>query len=269
MAITFDNVSHTRDTSLATTTTVAHTVAGTNRYLFVVAGDSSGVVPDPTGVTYHGVAMTPLFNSFANPSFRCTGWGLVAPDVGTFNIVITWPGGTGPDEVALGGTSWEGVDPTTPTGTANTANNNVSPATVAIASAVGEVVVDGVYVFQTAIVAGGSQTSRWEEENIGGGTSGGSSSQPGAASVTMQWTFAPDQTWVMGGISLKPFTIAVTPADIHNVEFIDKVMKDKNVRPGLDAGNQQFVAAAQPLPLYQNASMPTAAGVKRTRMIPC
>ena len=124
---------------------------------------------------------------------------MVAPLTGTNNIVATFADGTD----AIGGaTSWTGVNQTTPLGTAVFASGEGTPATVTVASAIGEVVVDALATIDTetrTVEAG--QTERWNlgESDLGGG----GSSEPGGASVTMSWTVE-SEFWAIGAVPLKP-----------------------------------------------------------------
>lgn len=68
--------------------TLSVTVApNDNRMLIVCFGTYQG--SDPSGVTYNGVAMTELIDSIGSYGESCSIWGLVAPDTGTHNVVIT------------------------------------------------------------------------------------------------------------------------------------------------------------------------------------
>lgn len=89
MAIVVGNTSS--GTASATTVTVSHTVAsGSNRLLVVATCVLQASVPNYTGVTFNGIAMTKIDDALTGGGLRRTAlWYLLAPDVGTFNIVVT------------------------------------------------------------------------------------------------------------------------------------------------------------------------------------
>jgi len=89
MAIAVGNTSS--GSSGATTLTISHTVAsGSDRLLIVATNTLQSPVPTYTGVTYNGVAMTKIDEVHSpTPLHRVALWYLLAPDVGTANIVVT------------------------------------------------------------------------------------------------------------------------------------------------------------------------------------
>lgn len=102
-----------------TSLTISHDVAGSNRMLFVMPlEDASGLTATRiTGVTYNGVAMTKLTETYRTFSSGLvqTLWGLVAPDTGTHDIVISL---SASDTVSSQNASYTGCDQNLPTGTA-------------------------------------------------------------------------------------------------------------------------------------------------------
>ena len=88
MAIAKDNGSRPAAATV-TEMTVAFTVSGTNRILYVGINGDSGASDLTTGVTYAGVAMT-LITSRRKDSDRWQSfWYLLAPATGSNNVVIT------------------------------------------------------------------------------------------------------------------------------------------------------------------------------------
>jgi hypothetical protein len=217
MAIAFDAPSNTSGIQQATLT-VSHTCTGSNRVLIAMTGVSASAVGNVSGVTYNGVAMTPLWNVVnGGGSTRCTGWYLIAPDTGTHDLVATFTGGGGAnDEQALGGVSYTGVNQTVAVGTHASASGSSGTASVDVNSASGELVVDGVYFWGAPITEGANQTKRWENENVAGiGFSAGQSEEAGAATVTMSWGSG-SANWVIGAVPLKKAGTNVTiEPDIH------------------------------------------------------
>src|SRR5204863_1910758 len=116
-------------------------------------------------------------------------WQLLSPAVGSANVVITL---SKAKNVAAGAVSFFGVDQTTPTGAQATATGSSMTASVTVASAAGEVVLNAVSANGDAVslTAAAGQTQRY---NTGTGTAGGNvraagSTKPGAATVTSSWT---------------------------------------------------------------------------------
>lgn len=191
-----------------TSLTFSHTCTGSELLLIVGVAVISGSASDVTSVTYNGVAMTaiPSWNQVSGGgSCRSKGYYLIAPATGAHNVVITVSPAV--NIIAAGATSFTGADQTTPLGTANTATADNATATVDIASATGEIVIDCVATLRSTITVGASQTSRWEQENIFSTFSGGGSTEPGATTVTMSWTLGASgdsDSWAIGGVSVKP-----------------------------------------------------------------
>ncbi|MHB0960277.1 MAG: cadherin domain-containing protein, partial [Pirellulaceae bacterium] len=204
-AIRADSTSST-STSSATSLTWAHTIAsGANRAIFVeLAIDNLAV--SVTGVTYGGVAMTQVGRSTGNHAVEI--WVLVAPTVGTANVVATFSGTT----AAVGGaTSFTGVNQSSPTGTFAGATGTGTVASVTVNSGVGELVIDTQY--WQGNPAGGTvgpgQTLAWWRLNAS--MIGGTTTESGAASVVMSASFSTSTQWVIGAVSIKAAPAASAP----------------------------------------------------------
>ena len=207
-AITTNNVS-TSTTSGATSLTWSHTVnSGTDRYLIVSLSlsDAAGSV---TGITYGGTALTLIGRYSSN--HRVEMWRLVAPAVGTANVVASF----GTSTAAVGGAlTLNGVLQTGSLGTFVGASGTSTTPTVTVSSALGELVLDTGY-FETAPVATPSidQDTQW---NLSVGTSGGAASTAaGNVSVTMNWTLASSQKWDLAAVPIKP--VPDPTADVRTV----------------------------------------------------
>jgi hypothetical protein len=86
MAIAFD--SSTQGYGSGNTLTVAHTCSGSNRILFVLAASSySAVVVN--SVTYGGQSMTKIASHSNGGAAEISLWYIVAPAIGSNNIVVT------------------------------------------------------------------------------------------------------------------------------------------------------------------------------------
>ncbi len=183
----------------------AHTVgSGPDRVLVVGVSNSSNT--QVRRIRYGGVALTEIVSrAGGGGNTRASLWILVAPLSGTADVVVTL---SGPEDIAAGAVSFTGVEQGTPVGGSASARGTGTLASVTIASAPEEVVVDAVAARGNAlsIVPGGGQAPLW---TIGTGTGGnnvigGGSTQPGAASVTMSWTLAASQSWAIGAARLRP-----------------------------------------------------------------
>lgn len=188
--------------------TVAHTVAGADPFLAIcVAVYHYLSTPTITSATWNGLALT-LIDTYSNPSCgdKCTValYGLANPGAATATVSIgtSWAY-TG---MVIGAVSYNGVDPTTPTGTAVRATGSGSPASVTVPSNSSEVVMDCL----GAMAAGGvpspasGQTSNWSLFDGGGFTHGASGYLPGSPSTVSAWTLTGSPPWAMLGVPIKP-----------------------------------------------------------------
>ena len=113
MAIAFDAAS-SGSVSSGSSLTFSHTVAsGSDRALFVSTGYYTNTV-SVTGITYNGVSLTKQ-RRYNDGTRAATSevWYLAAPDVGTYNVVITLSGAWTSNWVAAA-ISLTGVNQTTP-----------------------------------------------------------------------------------------------------------------------------------------------------------
>lgn len=170
--------------------------SGTNRGLVVgVHTFASGGGPVPSSVTYAGVAMaqvdTSLYGSSDNErltTYKLEGDANVAS--GANDVVITV---TGSDETVAAAVSVTDCHQTSMvSASAIEQIDNVTTHEEAVASAVGQLVVDFIGWFAgagaNAMTVGAGQTERVNNNNAGGVNSMAASTEPGAASVVMGWT---------------------------------------------------------------------------------
>lgn len=164
---------------------------GNDRTIFVEFQDegnraTTSVTFDPGGANEKaGVLVGEVSNVF-----RTSIWRIDAPAAVTATVRIVFNGGT---SVTATATAWSGVDQTTPNDAAVTATGGASPATVDVASEIGDRVLDSVEAVNVAITVGGGQTQR-SNQSVGEVT-GGVSTEPGAGTVTMSWTFGATDGW--------------------------------------------------------------------------
>lgn len=185
------------------TVTFAHTCSGLNRVLIV--GISQGSNTSVTSVTYAGTAMTSLGVPANNGNKAVVSmYYLAAPATGANNVVVTW---TGNVNAIVGSVSFTGVDQTTPVGTFAKATGTSTAPSVNVTSGNGQLVVDTVAVeTNVALAVGAGQAQQWNA-SIAGQVQGGGSTELGAATVTMSWSFpAPNKRWAIGGVAVKPVT---------------------------------------------------------------
>lgn len=205
MAVAFDAASSAKGT-LVSSLSWSHTCAGSDRLLWVGAGNGAFSPSLTTSVTYNGVSMTEIddtIQGFAHLSCHR----LTAPATGAHTVAVTYAGVN--DEAIAGAVSYTGVDQTTPVGTFAGAGSASTTPSVNVSSASGELVVDAVYasvaISGNTLTVGSGQTARVDDEDAGSGFGAlGMSEEAGAATVTMSWTLGSNADWRIGGIPLKP-----------------------------------------------------------------
>lgn len=183
--------------------TWAHTCSGADRLLRVTVShyDSSDPV---TGITYNGVALTAVpGGATTNGQYWITAYYLIAPDVGTYNIVVTVSGNV--FDFGAGAISYNDVHQTVPLGTAVTATGTGTTPTVTVSSAADELVDDGLVIIHGGTLSvGAGQTQRWNAIATSGFIKYAGSTEVGAASTTMSWSNSSSQTWAIVAVPIKP-----------------------------------------------------------------
>ena len=205
MAISVDNTGQSAATvGFLSSVTISSVAVGSGENRLLVVGVSyhewSANNPVVNSVTFGGTNLTQLQKLVAGQTIVEI-WYLKAPANTTADVVVTMSAAT---YLIAGATSWFGVDQTTTFGTVATANGSSTSPSVAVTSAVDELVHDTLAVNGApTITVGAGQTQRW---NLASGTnkSGAGSTEAGAASVTMSWTLGTSATWSIMGVPLKP-----------------------------------------------------------------
>jgi hypothetical protein len=178
--------------------TWSHTCTGSNLDLFVGV-TVRGNIDKVSGVTYNGVSLTQVWTVSADGNYHSSGWILVNPGTGAHDIVVTFSTTTvqwnGPQ--AACSMSFTGVHQTTPTNTPGTATGYSTNASVTVATAADEMIVDAVRAGENVTV-GANQTQRY-----GAGTRNGYSTQAGSDGGVMSWSMS-SHWWGIGAVSLKP-----------------------------------------------------------------
>ena len=191
--------------------TVGTTSTSNRVVLAMVAWRGEGTTV--AGVTFDGAAMTQLGTgsivTATNPDIGAAIYYSIGPSSGTFNISVDW--NTTPTQGTVVGLTCYEVNQSTPFrgGTAVTsAVNGVASTSISVNSATGDLVID---LLSSSAVDAGAPTIGADQNalfaNIVNGTTNhdtDGSSEAGAASVTMSWSAATNETWAQIGGSLMP-----------------------------------------------------------------
>jgi MYXO-CTERM domain-containing protein len=189
----------------------AHTVGtGANRFLLVaVALEPAGA--SVSSASHGGKALSRLGNRAAS-TCKTELWGLAAPASGSHTVQVSFSGS--PSSVAVGATSYTGVDPRDPTGNfASHSGSGGGPQSLSVSVAIqaGDYTVDVLCGASNAGApnpsVGALQTQRWRRSN--GTLTGVGSSQPNITSdgrATMSWTLDGPGTidWSISTVPLNP-----------------------------------------------------------------
>jgi hypothetical protein len=200
-AVQVDAVSS--DSTTGISITIPHTTSGSNRLMLVGVSFNNDNLETVTGITYNSVPLTLVGTATNSDDARIEIWRLIAPDTGTYDVVVTFSADLLQEGFA-GVVTFTGVDQTTPLGTFASAAADGITATVDVSSATGELVFDTVATeYPSSISVGAGQTERWNivlTSSIGAG-----STEPGAGTVTMSWTLeAAGDHWAIGAVPIKP-----------------------------------------------------------------
>jgi Zn-dependent metalloprotease len=198
------DASSTNTTDDAATLSWDHGSSGSDRLLLVgVTVRSNRAI---TGITYAGQAMTRIREHHPGIDVRTELWYLIAPPIGTHSVVVTAESAT---TIEAGAITWNGVGqtPETAFGADACAGGTGTIASVTVASAPGEVVVDtiGTQAFYATVTADAGQLERWNQPGSWG--VGAASSRPGAGQTTMSWTLAYTENWAQCAVALRPSAV--------------------------------------------------------------
>lgn len=185
--IAFDASGSVVQNSTATSFTWSHTLSGSDRFLAVSVSIRNQQSETVSGVTYAGTPLTFVGARANETSAQVEIWQLVAPAVGTDNVVVTL---SAPAKIVGGAVSLTGVDQTTPVAASGfTAGSSTNPSLTFTAVATSAWVIDALAFRSagnstpTATVGGGQvqRTSGYTETGGQGPNIRGkaSSEQPG------------------------------------------------------------------------------------------
>ena len=184
MAATVGN-SSTAKTTGATSLTWAHDNNGDAMVTGVAAYASAGQTV--TGVTFDGTSLVSIDSQVDAASDLAHAHKLSAPASGSKNVVASFSGSMA---AVCGATSFSGAHQTTASltsGVVKTSGNGLSTSQD-VTSATGDYVMDIIAQYQAVDVAGLGQAEGWNDNNAD--IYGASSTEAGAATVTMSWAFA-------------------------------------------------------------------------------
>jgi len=190
----------------------SHTTgSGTNRLMLVGISVSEYGMPSINSAKYGSQNLTLVGSKFIPTGDYYEGvfiYYLKNPTSGTANVVIDYA--SNPDFGSVVGVmTFTGVDQTTPLRAFASASGTSSSASVNVSSATGELVFDTLMnSYDKAITVGANQMQRWN--NQGEPTAGGST-EAGASTVTMSWSWSYSNPWAIGAVSIKPVTSTPTP----------------------------------------------------------
>lgn len=203
------------------TLTVSHTVpAGSNRYLVVLCNVSS--VFTSIGCAYGGISLTKISDvdcaAGSTGPGRLVAFGMANPTVGTANVVLSanTSGTLAASIISLAGCS--------AISTLTTAEGTGITPSVTLSSVAEGLVLDVCGTGGTDSVvytSGAGQTSITTQNGlVGTNRRIATSSEPGAASVTMSWTIAPTGTWILGALTASG---VVPPGPLMRVQTTPQV----------------------------------------------
>ncbi len=216
LAIALDAVSDMTSSNESTITLSHTTAAGSDRLL--VVGIDIKENKNITSVTYNGVNLTNAGIADNSGNAKAEIWYLKMPDVGTYDVVVNLDGNS---DIVIGAATYTGVDQTTPLGTFVSNTGSTITASAVVSSAADEWVFDTMAVRDaSSITVGAGQTQQWN--NGFGNFRGGSSTEPGAGSVTMSWTLDAAKNWAIAAVPINPATATATTTIGDGVSLADR-----------------------------------------------
>jgi len=188
----------------STSLTFAHNISSQTKGYLVVFVQAMGS-PTVSGVTQNGDAMS-LITSRTSGSQKLYAFGIVAPDTGNNNIVVTPSGSTQLAAISL---YFSGVNQSTPYSYSTNRDLGYveNPISTTIPSSSGELVLDAVSMSLSGGSFAASASGQVVIANAGAQAFENvvyASTNAGAASVTMTWNPSSDRQSWYNGLSLKP-----------------------------------------------------------------
>lgn len=183
--------------------TWSHVSSGLNRLLVVqVSTEAAATV---SGITYNGVALTQAVTN-TNGTLKSEQWYLIAPPVGTYNIIVSV---TPNAYITAGAETLNTVDQSSPIGVTQTATGtSLTPSLVLATGTDNSLVIDSLVTGTLPIVytAGAGQTENWHITATPNTRQGASSIEPAGTqpdNVTMSWAITQNVAWALNAIEVK------------------------------------------------------------------
>jgi hypothetical protein len=190
--------------------------AGDDRYLLAAVVTTG--TPAIRSVSHAGTALG-FIGGVSSPGGNCQlqWWGLVAPATGTQQFRVQLSAAS--QYLAASLISYRGVASAGTVASFAAAQGSAGPSVLTVASAPGEVVLDGVCGWAAdsqLLAAGDEQVARWHWST--GSLSSAGSQKPGAPAVTMSWTESGAGTmeWGATAVVLRPAGVVPSvPLDVQ------------------------------------------------------
>ena len=208
-AVTLDAVTYAQCNGCSSLS-YSHTIAAGSDLSLAVAGtvyELSSAYDDVSGVTHNGSAVAEhcwYSTSSGTVPHYDVGWYVrVNPTTGSQTVLVTATGAV--SGIGSAAISASGVHQTTPLGTCANATGNSTTPSVVVSSATNDLVLDaGVIDHTGTLTVGSGQTQRWNSIDDNGFVKFFGSTEPGAASVTMNWSNSIGAPlWNTAGVSFK------------------------------------------------------------------
>ena len=208
MAVVAVSASSSDNDNNPTTLSASHTIAGTDRLLLVGVSIWNSDQSDDfvSSVTYGGTSLTKIGHHFRGNDSRVEIWALLAPTVGTANIIVTFNQQID-DGAGFGAISFTGVHQSSPYGAMATNDADSGTASLTMSSANDELVFAVMASErQDALpTAGTGITNDWRYKWSGNNRLvGAGGTKAGAASVNTSWSLDDSDDWAMAGLSIRP-----------------------------------------------------------------
>ena len=214
--------------------TFSITNTGTNRANLIQISTQQSVTVST--VTVDGISASQLVTSTdAGTNIRQETWGLVAPHVGTVNVVITL---SGPAFITAGAECFNSVDQSSPFGNTQNASGLTNAPTLTLTTANdNSLVVDGLATAITPILytAGTGQTVNWAQTSNSDSRQGGSSVQAAGTApdaVIMHYSITQVTRWCYTAVEVNGLPAAggggvasVTGLNTDNTDPANPVVK--------------------------------------------
>ncbi len=166
--VAIDTTSSGKNTTPTSGITISHTTSGLDRLMLVGVSMGFDNHEAVSTITYNGVALTRV-GAITHPQsdVRTEIWQLIAPDTGTYNVVITF-NKTLSLVAGAGVMTFTGTDQTSPLGTfASQAGSDDHQINVTVPSAAGEMVLGVITNEYNTVITDGSQTEQWNLHMLG------------------------------------------------------------------------------------------------------